>query len=146
MPTIRPTPYLNLDLFCLLTSFLLDEFFHVIDLGWRGGRKREEAEEHQVRLVASASNKPYKTRVELSHTDVYIHYTYRRGIILWIIGNRSTMLYYLCWHHVGILLEAAGSSIYFQVQYLQLNLYSKFGSEQPPSSVPHFVLYSKILA
>ena len=42
------------------------------------------------------------------------------------------------WHHVGILQEAAGSSRYFQVQYLQLNLYCKFGSEQPSSSVLPF--------
>jgi len=33
-----------------------------------------------------------------------------------------------------------------KLDYLQLNLYSKFGSEQPSSSIPHFTIYSKILA
>ena len=50
------------------------------------------------------------------------------------------------WHRAGILLEAAGSSRYFHVYYLQLNEYSKFGSEQPSSSAPPSTIYSQILA
>ena len=48
------------------------------------------------------------------------------------------------WHHAGMLYKAAGR--YFHIWYLQSNLYSKFGSKQPSSSVPRFTIYFKILA